>query len=94
MAIKLTHTYENIISLDNLLEAWREFVRGKRKRKDVQEFELRLMDNVLALHKDLREKTYCHPAHCLSDVRLQKIRLYFMCDRKSPSTSYQVFSLF
>jgi len=84
MAIKLTHTYENIISLDNLLEAWREFVRGKRKRKDVQEFELRLMDNVLALHRDLREKTYCHSdyeAFNISDPKPRSIHKASVRDR-------------
>ena len=54
------YTYEDIISLENLLAAWREFVKGKRKKLDVQEFGLRLMDNVISLHEDLRMKTYRH----------------------------------
>ena len=84
MVKKLAHTYENIISLENLLEAWREFVRGKRKRKDVQEFELRLMDNVLALHKDLREKTYRHSdyeAFNISDPKPRSIHKANVRDR-------------
>lgn len=60
---QLNITYEQIVSLENLLEAWSEFVRGKRKRKDVQEFELRLTSNVLALHRDLVAKTYTHSAY-------------------------------
>ena len=40
---KDSYTYEDIISVENLLEAWREFVKGKRKRTDVQEFERYLM---------------------------------------------------
>ena len=52
--IQLTHSYEDIISVENLLAAWKEFVRGKRKKKDVQEFQHRLMDNILALHGDLK----------------------------------------
>src|SRR3989344_7548669 len=56
--IQFAHTYENIISVENLLAAWREFVRGKRKKKDVQEFQYRLMDNLLELHQDLENKTY------------------------------------
>lgn len=43
-----------------MLEAWREFVRGKRKRADVQEYDRYLMTNVLALHRDLVDGTYCH----------------------------------
>lgn len=46
--------------MDNLLAAWLEFLPGKRKRKDVAEFSLYLMDNILALHQDLVDKTYRH----------------------------------
>lgn len=84
MPIKLTHSYERIISLENLLEAWREFVRGKRKRKDVQEFELRLMDNIVALHRDLREKTYVHSdyeAFTISDPKPRSIHKASVHDR-------------
>jgi len=38
MKIRLIHKFENIVSLENLLEAWQEFLLGKNKRKDVQEF--------------------------------------------------------
>lgn len=58
--IQLTHTYHDIISIDNLLKAWKEFVKGKRKRKDVQEFEQNLMGNIISLHEDLDNKTYKH----------------------------------
>lgn len=44
--IVFTHTYENIISVENLFAAWKEFVRDKRKKKDVQEFQHRLMDYI------------------------------------------------
>lgn len=58
--IQLSHTFEDIISLENLLLAWQEFVRGKRNKKDVQEFQLRLMDNLIALHNDLATGNYRH----------------------------------
>ncbi|MDP2704669.1 MAG: reverse transcriptase/maturase family protein [bacterium] len=54
------HTYEDIISVENLLDAWGEFIRGKRGRKDVQEFSLCLMDNIFSLHRDLATLTYRH----------------------------------
>lgn len=57
------HTYNNIISLENLLEAWKEFVSGKRSRKDVQEFERNLMTNIISLHHELVAKTYSHSAY-------------------------------
>jgi RNA-directed DNA polymerase len=57
---KSTHTYEDIISVENLLAAWREFLRGKRKKRDVQKFQHCLMDNILSLHRDLVAGTYRH----------------------------------
>lgn len=44
--------FEKIISVENLLLSWKEFLRGKRNRRDAQEFQLHLMDNVLSLHSD------------------------------------------
>ncbi len=61
--IQFTHPYEDITSVENLLAAWKEFVRGKRKKRDVQEFQHRLMDNILALHHDLAEGTYKHGSY-------------------------------
>lgn len=54
MKIQLTYSYTDIISVENLLAAWKEFLRGKKNKKDVQEFSLRLMDNILSLHDELR----------------------------------------
>jgi len=56
----LCHTLEDIISVENLLAAWREFLPGKRKKADVQAFGLRLMDNILALHRELASGFYKH----------------------------------
>lgn len=60
MRIQFTHTYEDIISVDNLLDAWREFLRGKKGRSDVQEFEKYLMHHILSLHADLAMGIYRH----------------------------------
>ena len=56
----LVHKYEDLISIENLLEGWREFFKGKRNKKDVQVFQFNLMDNILQLHQDLQNKTYKH----------------------------------
>ncbi|MBI2031478.1 MAG: RNA-dependent DNA polymerase [Candidatus Levybacteria bacterium] len=53
-------TYDNLISIENLFQAWNEFVKGKRKKKDVQEFHLNLEDNLFELHRKLKSKTYKH----------------------------------
>ncbi len=82
--IQLTHTYEDIISVENLLEAWKEFVRGKRKKTDVQEFQYSLMDNVLALHQDLAARRYVHgPYHAfnISDPKPRNIHKAMVRDR-------------
>lgn len=52
--------YKNIISTENLLKAWQEFVKGKKNKKDVSEFSLKLLDNIFKLHGGLRNKTYKH----------------------------------
>lgn len=46
--------FEEIISLENLFLAWREFRKGKRSKTDVQEFELHLEDNIFAIYKELK----------------------------------------
>ena len=58
--IQFNHNYKDIISIENLLEAWKEFVKGKRQKEGVQRFQLRLMEYILSLHEDLRNKTYRH----------------------------------
>lgn len=60
MRIKFAHKFEDIISLENLLEAWGEFIRGKRDKKDLQEFYLRLIENIFTLNQDLLNHTYQH----------------------------------
>ncbi len=57
-------TYKDIISFENLFRAWEEFVRGKRKRKDMIDFSVRLSNNTYTLHRELRDKKYRHgPYH-------------------------------
>ena len=55
------HTnYSNLISIENLFQAWSEFRKGKSKRFDVQEFERHLEDNLFELQESLKNKTYRH----------------------------------
>ena len=55
------HTnYSNLISIENLFQAWSEFRKGKSKRSDVQLFERNLEDNLFILHQKLKNKTYRH----------------------------------
>jgi len=57
-------TYNNlfneIVSLENLLDAWDEFKKDKRNKIDVQTFELKFEDRLFELHQDLVSKKYRH----------------------------------
>jgi RNA-directed DNA polymerase len=57
-----------------LLAAWREFLRGKRKRNDVAEFSLHLSDHIMALHDELANKTYHHGPYHAFKIRDPKPR--------------------
>lgn len=63
----LTHmvifNYRDLITIENLFQAWNEFAKGKRKRFDVQEFERNLEDNLFELHHSLITKTYRHSSY-------------------------------
>lgn len=62
------------MSLENLLEAWKEFVKGKKNKKDVQEFSLHLMDNIFSLHRDLSNHTYKHGGYQAFKINDPKTR--------------------
>ena len=53
-----SNVFDSIISLENLLKAWREFKKGKTKKKDILEFDFYLEENIFQLHKELENKTY------------------------------------
>jgi len=84
LRLPTVHTYKDIISMENLLAAWQEFLRGKRKKPDVQDFGHNLMDNVLELHQDLRDKTYTHGSYHafnISDPKPRNIHKASVRDR-------------
>ena len=74
MRARFVHTYENIIAMDNLLGAWKEFVKGKRKKQDVQEFQFRLSDNILSLHDELTAENYSHGGYYAFNISDPKPR--------------------
>ncbi len=87
------HSYEDIISIENLLLAWQEFVKGKRHKRDVQEFSLHLIDNILALHEDLKNKTYKHGSYHyfkISDPKPRDIHKASVRDRLVHHAIYRI----
>jgi len=66
--------FEEIISPKNLLSAWKEFRKGKRKKQDVQEFEFKLEDNLFRLHQELEDKTYQPDLYLSFHIQDPKLR--------------------
>ena len=56
----LLYSYNRVIALDHLFLCWEQFRVGKRKRKDVQEFERFVEDEIFQLHEELKNQTYLH----------------------------------
>ncbi len=93
MKIQLTSRFEDIASVENLLEAWQEFIRGKRQKRDVQEFSLHLMDNILELHHDLSIGSYRHGgyrAFNISDPKPRSIHKAAVRDRLLHHAIYRI----
>jgi len=93
MKIQFTHGYNEIICLENLLAAWNEFETGKRNKKDVQEFSMRLMDNIFSLHTDLLQHTYKHggyQAFKINDPKPRDIHKASVRDRLLHHAIYRI----
>jgi RNA-directed DNA polymerase len=91
--IQLNNSYDDIISVENLLLAWREFRRGKRSKPDVQEFERHLMDNLLLLHDELASGSYCHSGYfqfAISDPKPRQIHKASVRDRVLNHAVYRI----
>ncbi|MEI7792821.1 MAG: reverse transcriptase/maturase family protein [Candidatus Berkelbacteria bacterium] len=87
------HAYNDIISFENLLVSWGEFLNGKRKRQDVAEFSLNFMDNIVLLHDDLKNKTYIHggyEAFRINDPKPREIHKASVRDRLLHHAIYRV----
>jgi len=64
----------DVISINNLFEAWREFRVGKRSIKNVAIFELHLEDNLFHLHRDLINGTWKPDPYAVSIIQDPKRR--------------------
>lgn len=93
-----THNYQELISVENLFQAWEEFRKGKRKRKDVQVFERHLEDNLLDLARLLKVKAYKHGDYhsfYVQDPKLRHIHKAQVRDRVVHHLLYKyLYSLF
>ncbi|OGM97203.1 MAG: hypothetical protein A2817_01355 [Candidatus Yanofskybacteria bacterium RIFCSPHIGHO2_01_FULL_39_8b] len=93
MKRQLCHTYQDIISLENLLLAWEEFIKGKKKRRDVQEFSFNLFDNIILLYEELANQTYRHggyEAFRINDPKPRDIHKASVRDRLLHHAIYRI----
>ena len=82
--MKLQTRYDSIITMENLLIAWKEFLRGKRYKKDVIKFQRNLSSNLLSLYEDLINKSYSHGTYFafnISDPKPRNIHKAVVRDR-------------
>lgn len=89
----LSHKYDEIISLENLCLAWEEFIISKKKKLDVIKFSKNLMDNIVDLHFDLVNHTYCHGRYesfFINDPKRRHIHKASVRDRLVHHAVYRV----
>ena len=89
---RFIHTYNDIITIKKLLQAWQEFLRDKKNRNDVIIFQAKLMDNIFELYTDLKNKTYMHgnyKAFNISDPKPRQIHKATVRDRLLHHLIYQ-----
>lgn len=58
-----TDVFKRIVSPENLFNAWANFRHDKRKRLDIQEFEIKLEENIFKLHRELKDGSYRHGSY-------------------------------
>ncbi len=86
-------SYNNIISTENLLEAWNIFKKGKKNKLDIIEFEFNLMNNILDLHNSLKNKDYKHGSYehfKVNDPKLRDIHKASVRDRLLHHAIYNI----
>jgi RNA-directed DNA polymerase len=70
--------------MENLLITWEKFLRGKRRKKDVILFQIKLGDNLAGLYRSLVNHTYKHGPYLefnISDPKPRKIHKATVRDR-------------
>lgn len=67
--------YSKITTPENIFLGWEEFRNGKKKKKDIIDFERHLEDNIFNLYHSLKEKTYKPGDYTAFHIRDPKARL-------------------
>ena len=85
--------FERMTSLHHLFLSWDQFRRGKRKRKDIQNFERHLEDNIFQLQHDLTTLKYQHDPYShfyITDPKQRRISKGSVKDRLVHQVVYSV----
>lgn len=85
--------FYDVISLENLLLAWRQFSRGKRSNSAVAKFELRLEEHIFSLYERLMRGEWVNdPYVCrlISDPKPRIIHIASVRDRVLFQAVYQI----
>lgn len=85
--------FEKITSTEYLFDSWDHFKRGKRKKKDIQEFERYLEDYIFELQEDLLSMKYEHGLYenfHVSDPKQRRISKACVRDRLMHQLIYGV----
>lgn len=69
--------YDEIISMDNLIEAFKDARKSKRNKRQVMQFEARLGAELSKLHEELKNKTYRPKPYSVFTVYEPKKRTIF-----------------
>jgi len=88
-----SNVFDDIISCENLIKAWREFKKGKIKKKDIQLFDFYLEENIFSLHEDLQNKKYInepYTAFYVYDPKRRHIHKAQVRDRVVHQAVYRV----
>lgn len=71
----MSKIYPKIVSFNHLLNAWNEFKKGKKSKKDVLVFEFKLEENLFIIQQELIHKTYKHDGYIKFYIKDPKMRL-------------------
>lgn len=74
--MRIVHNiYDELVKIENIYRAWREFRSGKADKESVREFSHNLEDNLFALKSELDSLTYRHGDYETFTVRDPKLRI-------------------
>ena len=82
----------DVISVPNLLRAWKKFSKGKRSHPDVAAFELRLEEQIFSLHERLLRGVWTNDPYmcrCIADPKPRIVHVASVRDRVFFQAIYQ-----